>query len=77
MISTQMAADITNCAFRTEFCMFNVKKSEFNVIMAINSHQVEASKNDQNTQKHKQDDSLGAFFKVRLKILLRAYIAQI
>ena len=44
MISTQIAADIMNCSFKTEFCMFKVNKSEFHVIMAITSHPVEASK---------------------------------
>ena len=58
MISTQMAADIMKYTFKIEFSQFN--KSEFNVIVAITSHQVEALKNDQNTQKQKQDDSLGA-----------------
>ena len=57
--------------FKTEFCMFKVNKSEFNVTVAITSHPVEAFKNDQNThKKQKQNDSLGAFFKVRLKMLL-------
>ena len=53
MISTQIAADIMNCAFKTELCMFKVNKSEFNVIMAITSQPVEASKNDQNTRTNK------------------------
>ena len=35
-----------NCAFKTEFCMFKVNKSEFNVMVAITSNPV-----DQNTQK--------------------------
>ena len=64
MMSTKISADIMNCAFKTKFCIctFKVNKSEFNVIMAITSHPVAASKNDQNTQKQKQDDSLEAFF---------------
>ena len=71
MISTQMAAEIINCAFKTEFCMFKVNKSEFNVTMAITSHPVEAfKKGPKHTQKQKQNDSLGAFFKVKLKMLL-------
>ena len=73
MISTQMAAEIINCAFKTEFCMFNVNKSEFNVTMAITSHPVEAfKKGPKHTQKQKQkqNDSLGAFFKVMFKMLL-------
>ena len=44
MISTQMAADIINWAFQTEFCMFKVNKSEFNVMVAIASHPVKAFK---------------------------------
>ena len=47
MISTQMAADIMISAFKTEFSIFKVNKSEFNVIVAFTSHQLEASKNDQ------------------------------
>ena len=35
--------------------MFKVNKSEFNVMVAITSHPVEALKNDQNTHKQKQD----------------------
>ena len=45
MISTEMKANIINCVFQTDFCMFKVNKSEFNVIVAITSHPVEASKN--------------------------------
>ena len=65
MISTQMAADIINCAFKTEFCMFKVNKFEFNFILATTCHPVEASKLPKHTQKQKQDGSLGAFFKVK------------
>ena len=35
MISAQMAADIINWAIQTEFCMFKVNKSKFNVMVAI------------------------------------------
>ena len=42
MISTQMAVDIMNWAFHTEFCMFTANKSEFNVMVAITIHPVEA-----------------------------------
>ena len=63
MIPNQMAADIMNCAFKTEFCMIKVNKSEFNIIMAITRHPEEASKNGK-TQK--QDDSLGAFLKLKI-----------
>ena len=44
MISTQMAADIMNWDFQTDFCMFKVNKSEFNVMVTITSHPVEAFK---------------------------------
>ena len=44
IISTQVAADIMNLAFQTKFRMFKVSKSEFNVLMAITSHPVEAFK---------------------------------
>ena len=44
MISTQMAVEIMNYAFKTEFCMFKANKSEINVIVAITSHLVKASK---------------------------------
>ena len=40
LFCTQMAADIINCAFKTEFCMFKVNKPQFSVIMAITSHPV-------------------------------------
>ena len=52
IISTQVAADIKNWAFQTYFCMFKVNKSEFNVMVAIINHPVEALKNDQ-THKNK------------------------
>ena len=58
----QMAADMMNWASQTVFCMFKVNKSEFNVLMAITSHPVEAYKKEpKHTQKQKQDRSLGAF----------------
>ena len=44
MISTQMGADIMNWAFHTEFCMFKVNKSKFNVMGTIASQPVEAFK---------------------------------
>ena len=44
MISTQMAADVMNWAFQTEFCMFKVNKSKFNVMVAITSHPIDALK---------------------------------
>ena len=53
MISTEMAADIMNWAFLTEFCMFKVKKSKFKVMIAIASYPVETFRNDQNTHKNK------------------------
>ena len=63
MISTQMAPDIMNWAFQIEFCMFKVNKSEFNVMVAITSHPVEAFKKlPKHTQKQKQDGSIGAYF---------------
>ena len=43
MIST-LAADIMNWAFQTEFCIFKVNKSEFNVMMVITSDLVDAYK---------------------------------
>ena len=43
--------------------MFKVNKSEFNVMVAITSHPVEAFKKlPKHTQKQKQDGSLVAFF---------------
>ena len=39
-----MAVEIMNYAFKTEFCMFKVNKSEINVIVAITSHLVKACK---------------------------------
>ena len=42
--STKVAADIMNWAFQTLFYMFKVNKSEFNVMVAITSHSVEAFK---------------------------------
>ena len=39
-----MVADIMNCALQTEFCMFKVNKSEFNVMMAITTYTVKAFK---------------------------------
>ena len=42
IISTKVAADIMN--FQTLFYMFKVNKSEFNVLVAITSHPVEAFK---------------------------------
>ena len=50
MISTQIAADIMNWAFQTEFCMFKVIKS---YLVAITSHTVESYINDQYTHKNK------------------------
>ena len=44
IISTHVAADIMNWAFPTKFCMFKVNKSEFNVMVVITSHLVEAFK---------------------------------
>ena len=71
MISTQMAAEIINCAFKTEFCMFKVNKSEFNVTMAITSHPVEAFKKiPKHTQKQKQKQK-EHFLKLCLKCFLR------
>ena len=68
MISTQMAADVMyhELGFPNIILHFKVNKSEFNVMVAISSHPVEALKNHQkthkNTHKKKQDGSLGAFF---------------
>ena len=55
MISTQMAVEIMKCAFKTEICMFNLNKSEFNVNVAITSDPVEASKKIPNTHKNKNN----------------------
>ena len=44
IISTQVSADIMNLAFQTKFCVFKVNKSEFNVMVAISSHPIEAFK---------------------------------
>ena len=52
-ISTQMKDNIMNWTFKTEFCMFKVNNSKFNVMVAIASRPVEAFKNDQNTHKNK------------------------
>ena len=51
----------TQACTNTQFCMFTINKSKFNVTVAITGHPVEAYKNDQNTQKQKQNGSLGAF----------------
>ena len=39
-----MAADIMNCTFQTELCLFKANRSEFKAIVAITSHPVKASK---------------------------------
>ena len=44
MISIQMAADIINSVFHTEFRMFKVNKSELSVMVAITPHPVETFK---------------------------------
>ena len=51
MIPTQMAADIMNLAFQTEFCMVKVNKFEF----SVTSHPLEAfQKWPKHTQKQKR-----------------------
>ena len=73
MISSQMASDIMNCAFKTEFHMFKVKNLNSMSLWPLPVTRKKVPKNDQNTQKQeKQDYSLGAFFKVRHKMLLGA-----